>query len=89
VEHETLSKLYLELSQVVPAETKTARELSMETAIREAHGLLTWTFQHMIEVDEMPDRGWWHVKDLNPNVVQHMNRGESDLYKALINLPDD
>lgn len=50
---------------------------------REANLLLTWTYQHAINVEAMPERGWWHVSDLHPGVYNAMNSAERDLYIAL------
>ena len=60
----------------------------IEAAIREAHALLVWTYQQaIVGHDKLPQRGWWHVKDLNPDAAEAMNAGERDLYDALLKLP--
>lgn len=64
------------------------RARATQQAIREAHSLLVWTYQHAIDTDEMPARGWWHVKDLHPGVYNTMNAAEQSLYTALMKLPE-
>lgn len=86
---EQLSKLYLELANVVPEGTKSARDLAYEREIErlrkieeEANLLLVWTHQDAIDRD-IEDGEKWHVNDLHPSVWNGLNSAERDLYHAL------
>lgn len=69
----------LEYIERLEAENERLRKVE-----REANLLLTWTYQHAIKVDAMPEqRGWWHVSDLHPGIYNAMNSAERDLYIAL------
>lgn len=90
---ETLSKLYLELSQVVPAETRTAREIALETAINEAHLCLCFRYQHLAVADLVETRAGgellWRVWHLDQSAADHMTSGDAGLYHALMAFSPD
>lgn len=65
-----------------------AENVRLREAVREAHALLVWTHQGEICVDEIPERGWWHICDLHPSVFDNLNSGEQSLWRALLQLND-
>jgi hypothetical protein len=58
----------------------------LEVITIKAHQLICWTHQYAINCEEMPARGWWHVKDLHPGVWNKLNTSEQALYDVLIKL---
>lgn len=58
----------------------TSRLDSVEQA---AHFLIVYKHQRFISADKIPERGWWHVDDLDPKFWQHLNASERRLCMVL------